>query len=172
MRAASRIPRPEAPRPSLGLRVMQGETGPEGNSGPMGPAGPQGLTGPQGPSGSIGTIDSVVSSRALNTTFQPSTTKSVRVGYTIRTQVTNPLLAGASRGEVKLLCDANNPPATERGRCAAESSVALTVSIAITTANECVVDYTVPPGHYVRLASSGSGTFTNSIVAQVEQYLG
>lgn len=110
--------------------------------------------------------------RVLGTAFQPSATKAVWVTYAVRTQVTNPLLAGSSTSVVTLLSDAANPPTTERGRGAAESSVALAVAVAITTANTTIVGWLVPAGHYVRLVASGTGTHAESIISQAEAVIG
>lgn len=117
-------------------------------------------------------VTPAVSTRVIGTTFQPSATKAVLVSYSVRTQVTNPLVAGTSTALVTLLSDASNPPTTERARVAAESSVALAVAVAITTSNTAPVSYLVPPGHFVRLASTTTGTAATSIASQVEEVIG
>lgn len=111
-------------------------------------------------------------SRAIGTAFQPSATKAVKCSYSVKTQVTNPLIAGSSTAMVTLLSDAANPPTTERCRVAAESSVALAVAIAITTSNTAPLDYIVPAGHYVKLVSTVTGTAATSIISQTEEALG
>jgi len=111
-------------------------------------------------------------SRVLGTAFQPSATKYTLVIYSIRTQVTNPLLAGSSTATVQLMSDTNTTPTTERGRVAAESSVGVAVAIAITTANTAQLSYLVPPGHYVRLVSTVTGTGATSIIRQTEEAFG
>lgn len=135
---------------------------PRGNVGPTGPTGPAGL----------GTVTPSTPSRTLGTSFQPNATKATLVTYTVRTQVTNPLLIGTSRAEVKLFSDAAATPTTERCRVAAESGVGITVTIALTTANEASLTYLVPAGHYVRMVSTVTGTGAASIVAQCEETLG
>ncbi len=95
----------------------------------------------------------------------------MRVSYSVRTTVTNPLLAGTSTATVTLLSDAANPPTTERGRVEASSAVGLAVSIALTTSNTAQLSYIVPAGHWVRLASTVSGTGSTAIVSQVEETL-
>lgn len=155
-----------------GLTGATGAGGSTGPAGSIGPAGAQGPTGLTGPSGSIGTVTPAVSTRALDTVFQPSTTKSVLASYSIALSVTNPLLAGSSSARVVLLSDASNPPTTERCRAEATSSVALAVAIAITTGNTYPLTYLVPPGHYVKLVSTSSGTATKSIASQTEETLG
>lgn len=160
---------------SKGDTGLTGATGPGGSTGPagsIGPTGAQGPTGLTGPSGSIGTVTPAVSTRALDTVFQPSTTKSVLASYSIVLSVTNPLLAGSSSARVVLLSDAANPPTTERCRAEATSSVALAVAIAITTVNTYPLTYLVPTGHYVKLVSTVSGTATKSIASQTEETLG
>lgn len=149
----------------------KGDTGATGARGQAGPAGATGATGAQGPAG-FGTVAPSTSTRALDTTFQPSATKAVLVSYSIKTQVTNPLLIGTSTCTVRLLSDASNPPTTERGRAEATSGVGVTVTLALTTSNTAVLSYLVPAGHYVRLVSAVTGTGTASIVAQTEEVLG
>lgn len=139
-----------------------------GRKGDKGDTGAPGGTGPAG----LGTVTPSTPTRTLGTAFQPNATKAVKCSYSIRTQVTNPLLAGSSTAMVQLLSDANNPPTTERCRVAAESSVALAVAIAITTSNTAPLDYICPPGHYVRLVSSVTGTAATSIISQTEETLG
>ncbi len=95
----------------------------------------------------------------------------MRVSYSVRTTVTNPLLAGTSTATVTLLSDAANPPTTERGRVEASSAVGLAVSIALTTSNTAQLSYIVPAGHWVRLVESKSGTGSTAIVSQVEETL-
>ncbi|UYW34471.1 hypothetical protein [Methylorubrum extorquens] len=116
-------------------------------------------------------VTPVATTRALGISFQPSTTKAVRVSYSIRTTVTNPLLVGSSTATVILLSDASTPPTTERGRVEASSSVGLAVSVALTTSNTAPISYIVPAGHWVRLVSTVSGTGSTAIVSQVEATL-
>jgi hypothetical protein len=127
--------------------------------------------GDPGPAG-LGAVAPIVSSRTLGATFQPSATKATLVSYSVKTQVTNPLLAGTSTSTVTLLSDAANPPTTERARVEATSGVGLSVSIALTTSNTAPLIYIVPPGHYVRLVSTVSGTGATSITSQTEETLG
>lgn len=63
-------------------------------------------------------------------------------------------------------------PTTERARVEAVSSVGVTVTLALATANTAPLDYIVPPGHWVRLVSTVTGTGTTAIVAQTEETLG
>lgn len=162
---------PAGPQGVKGDAGVTGATGAQGPQGATGPTGATGATGPQGPAG-FGTVTPTVSSRALNTSFQPHATKAVRVSYSVRTQVTNPLLIGTSTATCTLLSDAATTPTTERGRVAAESGVGITVTIAMTTSNTAPLSYIVPAGHYVRLVSSVTGTGAVSIVSQVEEVLG
>jgi hypothetical protein len=130
--------------------------------------GPQGNTGPAG----FGTVTPSTPTRTLNTAFQPSATKAVLVSYSIALSVTNPLLVGSSTAQVQLLSDASNPPATVRDVVAIGSSVGITVSLQLTTTNTITLRYLVPPGHYVKLASTTTGTASATIVAQTEETLG
>lgn len=151
-----------------GTAGPQGPIGATGSTGSIGATGPTGSTGPAG----LGTVTPSTPARVLGTTFQPSATKAVLCSYSVRTQVTNPLLAGASTALVTLLSDSASPPTTERCRVNAESSVALAVAIAITTANTAPLSYLVPIGHNVRLVSTVTGTGATSIVSQTEEALG
>lgn len=132
---------------------------------------PVGATGATGPAG-LGTVTPAPTARTLGVAFRPSTTKAVWVSYTIRTQVTNPLLAGTSSAEVVLYSDAATTPTVERGRVGASSGVGLAVAIALTTANTATVSFIVPAGWYVLLTSNVSGTGSASIISQVEVTLG
>lgn len=144
------------------LRGLTGDTGATGATGPTGPVGPAGL----------GTITPSTPARILGAAFQPSAMKAVYCSYTARTTATNPLLAGNSSAVVRLLSDAANPPTTERCRVECVSSVGLAVAVAITTTNTAPLDYICPPGHYVLLTSSTSGTASAAIVTQTEEALG
>lgn len=148
-----------------------GPQGPAGATGPQGPQGNAGSTGATGPAG-LGTVAPSTPARTLNSTFQPDASKAVLCSYSVRTQVTNPLLAGSSTATVTLLSDASNPPTTERCRVEAISSVGVAVAIALTTANTAPLSYIAPPGHFVRLVSSTSGTASTSIISQAEEALG
>jgi hypothetical protein len=168
-----------------------GSTGPKGDPGAIGPAGPAGVSGstgvagqqgPQGPSGAVGatgpagspglvSVTPSATTRALGTTFQPSATKATFVSYSVKTSVTNPLLAGTSTATVVLLSDAAATPTTERDRVEATSSVGLAVTIALTTSNTAQLSYVVPAGHWVKLVSTVTGTGSTAIVSQVEETL-
>lgn len=122
-------------------------------------AGPKGFT----------TVTPTVSARTLDTVFQPSTTNYVKGSYSVRTQVTNPLLAGISTCTVTLFSDAANPPTIERCRVAASSSNNIAVAFGLTTYNTASLDYIVPPGHYVRMVSAVVGTGVATLVSQTEE---
>ena len=174
---------PAGPQGPVGQTGPAGPAGPTGQTGPAGPTGQAGAQGPSGPAGAAGaagpagpagpaSVSSSTPTRTLGTVFQPHATKPVLVSYSVKTEVTNPLLAGASTATVTLLSDAANPPTTERARDEAVSSVGLAVSLALTTANTAPLTYLVPAGHFVRLVSTITGTGKTSIVSQVETVLG
>lgn len=168
---------PVGPAGPIGATGPAGQTGPVGPAGATGPAGPTGAAGATGPTGATGpagpaSVTPSASTRALNTAFQPSTTKPTLVSYSIKTQVTNPALAGTSTATVALMSDASNPPTTERGRVEATSGVGVSVTLALTTSNTATLSYIVPANHWVRLASTTTGTGSVSIVSQVEETLG
>jgi len=160
--------------PGVGLRGPAGRDGVNGQDGLPGRDGTNGTNGTNGTAGppGLGAVTPTVPARVFGAAFQPSTTKAVFVSYSVKTQVTNPAIAGASVATVTLLSDANNPPTTERARDEAVSSVGLAVSLALTTSNTAPLSYIVPPGHYVRLVSTVTGTGTASIVSQCEEALG
>lgn len=126
---------------------------------------------PRGDPG-LGTVTPATPTRVLGTAFRPSTTKATLCIYSVKTQVTNPLLTGTSTSVVQLLSDSNATPTTERCRGAADSGVGVAVAVAITTANTSVLAYVVPAGDYVRLVASGTGTHAETLVTQTEIALG
>lgn len=162
---------PEGPAGPKGDKGDTGDTGPTGATGSTGATGATGATGPQGPAG-FGTVTPSSPTRVLGTAFQPNATKATMCVYTIRASATNPLLIGNSQAVVTLLSDASNPPTTERCRIECVSSVGAIVGIQITNTNTGPLSYICPPGHYVRLVAAGSGTFSTSLVTQVEEALG
>lgn len=129
------------------------------------------LKGDTGPAG-LGTVTPSTPARAIGTAFRPSTTKATLCIYSVKTQVTNPLLVGTSTSMVRLLSDAAATPTTERARVEATSGVGITVTIALTTSNTATLVYLVPAGHYVLLSQTIAGTGTASIVSQCEIALG
>lgn len=99
------------------------------------------------------------SARSLDTSFQPSATGHVLVGYTIQH-----VCAHGNDGTVELRSDAADPPTTVR----AISRGAVTDDAAAVTTNQ-QLSYIVPPGHYVKLVKQGTGTIT--VAAQYEDVL-
>ena len=93
--------------------------------------------------------------RAIGASFQPSADKYTLVQYTIQQTETT-----GQDGTVKLLSDAADPPVTERAQARCKNANAAD-HIACTQ-----LSYLVPPGHYVKLVASGTGT--NAITQQVE----
>jgi Collagen triple helix repeat (20 copies) len=170
----------QGPKGDTGATGAQGVAGPIGATGPQGATGSTGATGPQGATGAtgaqgpagFGTVTPSTPTRAIGTAFQPHATKAVECSYSIKTQVTNPLVLGTSITTVKLLSDASNPPTTVRDTVEATSGVGASVTIALTTSNTAALRYIVPPGHYVLLQQTTSGTGAASIVAQTEEVLG
>lgn len=171
---------PAGAKGDTGATGATGPAGPKGDTGAAGATGPQGATGAQGPKGDtgaqgpagLGTVAPAVSTRSLNTTFQPNATKAVLVSYTVKTQVTNPLLVGTSTCTVTLFSDSATNPTTERCRVEATSGVGVTVTIALTTSNTATLTYLVPAGDRVRLVSNVVGTGVATLVSQAEVTLG
>jgi hypothetical protein len=94
-------------------------------------------------------------SRSIGAAFQPSATKAVLCSYTVQLVETT-----GQHGTVKLLSDAANPPTTERSQADINNANAATHTASVE------LTYLCPPGHYVKLVSSGTGT--PSITQQVE----
>lgn len=158
---------------SVGPTGLTGATGATGSTGPSGSTGPTGLTGPtgaQGIQGPIGltpvvTYSAATSTRTLNTTFTPDASNAVLVNYVISISCTATLLGGQT-GTVELRSDAATTPTTVRGRISNQNSVSLAIALTAVNAQEAVLSYLVPPGHKVRLVSSGTATI--SLTAQSE----
>lgn len=134
--------------------------------GPEGPTGPGGNPGAQGPAG-LPNLTSVSSTpgRALNTTFQPHATRPTQVSYAASISCTVSL-GGSVTGTVELRSDANNPPTTVRARTSLTHALGLGVGVGSTVANTDNLSFMVPPGHFVRLVTSGTASI--ALVDQTE----
>lgn len=161
----------QGPTGSTGATGLTGAAGATGAQGIQGTTGATGSTGTTGPAG-LGTLTVSTPSRTLNSAFQPNASKATWCSYTIKTSVTNPLLAGTSTATCTLLCDAANPPTVTRCSVGADSGVGLTVSLQLTTANTSVLEMLVPAGWYLKLVSATTGTGTVTLVSQTEIALG
>jgi len=185
---------------STGLTGSTGPTGPVGPAGPIGPTGANGATGATGPAATLSsatpvalgtagpgsgtsasrddhihpalTVAASTPTRVLNTAFTPNANRPVWCSYTVNLTVTNPLLAGTSVATVILLSDTNTTPTTERARASNSSSVALSVTVQLTSPQAVQLQYLCPAGHKVLLTSSVSGTATATLGAQTEVALG
>lgn len=111
----------------------------------------------------------LVTNRALNTTFMPSDTASTFVCYTVEI-ICTASLAGGQTGTVELRSDANALPITARSQVANTNSVSLAIAVTVVNTQRMQLMYLVPPGHNVRLVSSGTATI--AIVAQSEVAIG
>ncbi len=87
---------------------------------------------------------------SLNAAFQPSAS-----GFTMAMYTIQHVAAHGNDGTVTLLSDAANPPTT--ARCS--TRLAVTDDAAAVTSCQQLF-YIVPPGHYVKLVSAGTGTPT------------
>lgn len=103
--------------------------------------------------------------RALNTNFTPSSTSAVMVIYSI-TITSVAAVASGQTGSVELLSDINPVPVTVRCSVSNTNSITLGVGIGISNSQRGQVAYLVPPGHSVRLSSTGTSTI--SITNQLE----
>lgn len=105
-------------------------------------------------------------SRALNTNFTPSATNAVFVSYSIGMTCTATILGGQS-STVELRSDTNATPTTVRASINAGNSVSIAISLTAVNTQTVSLIYLVPPGHNVRLVSSGTCTAL-SIISQSE----
>lgn len=104
--------------------------------------------------------------RALNSAFQPSTSRPALVMYTVR--VAGAATANLTGGRVELRSDSANPPTTLRcqGRSQWKVTGALTTML---DEYDAVLTYLVPANDFVELVSTtenGAPTFT--LIAQTE----
>lgn len=95
-------------------------------------------------------------SRVIGTPFQPNAN-----GWTLGIYSISFAATHGQSGQVQALCDAANPPTTEAGAvgCSVTDDAA-----AVTVVTQLVV--LCPPGFYVKLVATGTGTPT--LVAQQE----
>lgn len=105
------------------------------------------------------TYSSTTPSRSLNTNFTPSATNAVWVFYTISISCTITLAVGQT-GSVELRSDTNATPTTVRSKVSNTNSGLLTLGLNLVNAQESILSYLVPPGHNVRLVSSGGATIS------------
>lgn len=119
----------------------------------------------------IQTVTTTTPSRSLNSAFQPSTTRSTHVRYSVRVTSTLTLTTG-ERGRVELRCDVGSPPTTVRGRVAGGVTGALAVGLDLEDTAEGQLTYLAAPGDNCLIQSVDEvGTPSYSITAQVEQAL-
>lgn len=168
---------PAGPTGSQGPQGVKGDIGTTGPAGPkgdsgvigsQGPQGPVGATGPQGAQGPAVVLNYTPStpSRALGTTFQPSATNAAMLFYSVAFNCTLSL-TGTQTSTVDLLSDTASPPTTVRGRVVAGLGGALTIGLNIASPDTKMLVYLAPPGHNVRLVSSGTCASV-TLVAQSE----
>lgn len=105
-------------------------------------------------------------SRALNANFTPSATNARMVFYSIAASC-SATLAGGQTSTIELRSDTSATPTTVRSTVSVGNTVALAVAITVTNTQTAMLSYLVPPGHNVRLVSSGTCTGI-SIVSQSE----
>lgn len=159
--------------PEGNLNLYWTEDRAEDFPGPQGPKGDQGAIGPPGPDGEQGepgedatlSYSSTNENRSLNSDFTPNETKAVLVSYTVEITCTASLSGGQS-GLVELRSDINATPTTVRCAVSNANSVSLALAVTLVNTYKGVLSYLVPPGHVVRLVSSGTATIT--LTNQVE----
>lgn len=100
-----------------------------------------------------------LSSRSLNTVFQPSTTHDCIVIYYISLSETLSV-GGGQTGTVTLKISAVNPPTTTQGVNSNSNTGLLTLTLTSTQLQQAPIMGFVPAGYYVELITSGTGTIT------------
>jgi hypothetical protein len=136
-------------------------------TGPQGPAGPTGATGATGEAG-LPNITSVNTSpgRTLNSVgYQPHATRPTVVMYSVRFLAILSL-GGDDIGTLELRSDSGATPTTVVVKAEARHALGVGVGVGSTVDLTIPVVYLVPPGHYVRLVSSGDATV--NLVSQTE----
>lgn len=120
-----------------------------------------------GTNGSDATFSYTVNtpSRTFNSNFTPHATKGVWVSYTVEISCVATLSGGQS-GTVELRSDTNATPTTVRAQAYNANSVSLAIALTAVNTQRVQLSYFVPPGHNVRLVTSGSASI--SIVNQTE----
>lgn len=97
--------------------------------------------------------------RTLNSSFQVSTTKDAVVRYTAKI-VCALSLSGGQSGAISLRISPDGSTWTTIGQIVNENSGSLVIGVAINNTNGSQVTADVPLGWYVKLETSGTGTFT------------
>lgn len=105
-------------------------------------------------------LSPVTPTRALDTTFQPSTTRPTWVSYSVAITYAVAALLTDEGALVELLSDASNPPTTVRTSAQMRMQATLVGQLALTVESNHQLSYMVPTGHFVRLRSTifGGGT--------------
>lgn len=167
--AASTIPGPAGPagKDSVvpGPAGANGKDGAPGATGPQGPIGLTGATGPAGTNGTNGTSAPIpttaAATRALNTAFQPSTTRPVLVSYAVDVSVTSLLLAG-TQGSVALQYADNSAMTTNLVTVDGGTNSTGGV-LNVTNMGTVKLTALIPVGKYARItttANTGAPVFT------------
>lgn len=103
--------------------------------------------------------------RTLNSNFTISTTRDANVNYSVNLSVTNPLLLGSSTASAFLEYSTNGGTTwITVSEVSNASSVALTVTIAITLPNTFALSGNIPANALVRLRTTTTGTASASYV--------
>lgn len=119
--------------------------------------------------GSINSPTIATPTRALNTNFTISTTKTAFVSYSVSLVATNPLLVGASTSQMFLEYSTNGGTSWNMVSQASNSSaVGLSVSIQLTNTQQSVLTGVIPPNALVRLRTVNSGTASSSFISAQE----
>lgn len=110
-----------------------------------------------------------ISSRTVNTTFTPSSTKATIGIYSITCNVTNPLLLGSSTATAFLEYSTNGGTTWQAAsQVGNSSSVALTVTVAITNGQTGTLIGVIPANALTRIRTATTGTASAIIVSQQE----
>jgi len=111
-------------------------------------------------------------SRSLNSNYTISSTRDCTVTYSVALSVTNPLLAGSSTANAFLEYSTDGGTTwTTVSHVSNQSSVALTVTVAITLPNTFVLSGYVPANALTRIRSTTTGTASVTYTRGQEIYL-
>lgn len=104
--------------------------------------------------------------RALNSNFTVNATKPAVVFYSVKCQVTNPLLVGTSTATAFLEISTNGGTTwTLAGQAANESGVGITVTVQLTNGQTGILSAPIPANALVRIRTATTGTGAVTYIA-------
>lgn len=88
----------------------------------------------------------------FNTAYQPNATRPTLLSWW--GSVTSTLTLTGTAGQIEILSDASNPPATTRGKIVGGATNGIAVAVGLTLVNGGGGAYIVPAGHFVMFKST------------------